>query len=161
MLRLLTFALLLFASALAGCRGEAPPPPPPERPEPVAPASDVARPPQAVDPWVAPGPQGGTTALFVTLTGGSVPDTLVSAFYAGAQVTEIHETVETDGMRGMRALRTLPLAAADTVRLEPGGLHLMLVSLSEALAPGDTVRVDLRFARGGTVPVEALVRAPR
>lgn len=151
MLRVLPLAL-----ALSACQPEAPPPPP----APVPAAPDVARAPQAADAFAPVAPAGGTSGLFLTITGGSVPDTLVGATYAGAERVEVHETYDAgDGMRGMREIAALPVAAADTVRLAPGRYHVMLIGLREALAVGDTLAADLRFARGGTVPVRAVVRS--
>ncbi len=151
MLRVLPLALLL-----AACQPETPPPPPPAD---VPPAPDVARAPEATDAFAPAAPAGGTTGLFLTITGGSVPDTLVGVTYVGAERAEVHETYDAGGgMRGMREVSALPVAAADTVRLAPGGYHVMLIGLREALAAGDTLAAGLRFARGGTVPVRAVVR---
>lgn len=152
-LRVLPLVLLVAA----GCQPEAPPPPPAA---PVPPAADVARAPSVLDAYAPAAPEGGSSALFFTVTGGSVPDTLVAVSFAGAERVEVHETYDTpDGLRGMRAVGALPVAAADTVRLAPGGYHVMLIGLRAALAPGDTLAADVRFARGGTVAAEAVVRA--
>ena len=43
--------------------------------------------------------------------------------------------------------------------LDPGGYHLMLIDLTEDLAPGSTVRLTLTFEDAGPVNVEAEVRA--
>lgn len=155
-MRLLVLPLVLLVAA--GCQTEAPPPPPPAAP--VPPAADVARAPSVLDAYAPAAPEGGTGALFFTVTGGSVPDTLVEVSFAGAERVEVHETYDTaDGLRGMRAVGALPVAAADTVRLAPGGYHVMLIGLRAALAPGDTLAADVRFARGGTVAAEVVVRA--
>ncbi len=154
----MTYRVLpLVLLVAAGCQPDAPPPPPPAD---VPAAADVARAPEATDAFAPVAPAGGTTGLFLTLTGGSVPDTLVGASFEGAERVEVHETYDAgDGMRGMREITSLPVAAADTVRLAPGSYHVMLIGLREAIAAGDTLAATLRFARGGTVPVRAVVRS--
>ena len=62
-----------------------------------------------------------------------------------AGVAEVHEmTMEGDVMK-MRALPVLDLPAGKTVELKPGGYHLMLMDLKQALAKGSTVPLTLRF----------------
>ena len=60
-----------------------------------------------------------------------------------AGVAEIHEMkMEGDVMR-MRAVSALPLPAGQAVELKPGGYHVMLMDLKQAMTPGDTVPVTL------------------
>jgi copper(I)-binding protein len=42
----------------------------------------------------------------------------------------------------------------------PGGVHVMLLQLTRALAVGDTVPLTLRFAAGDSLVVRVPVRAP-
>jgi hypothetical protein len=44
------------------------------------------------------------------------------------------------------------LPPGDTVRLKPGGMHVMLDGLSEELSPGGTFPASLIFAHAGTIP---------
>jgi hypothetical protein len=67
----------------------------------------------------------------------------------------------------MRTSPSLEVPASATVRLEPGGTHLMLEGVGRALVPGDTVPVLLEFDRGAplqvdapVVPLEDLVEGP-
>lgn len=52
----------------------------------------------------------------------------------------------------------IELAAGDTVSLEPGGLHLMLLDLPEPLAEGSTFDVTLDFENGEDQVVTVEVR---
>ena len=54
--------------------------------------------------------------------------------------------------RGARAL-----GSAYTVRLTPGGQHLMLIDLKGPMVPGTRVALSLRFAEAGTVEVDVPV----
>ncbi|SFB75334.1 hypothetical protein SAMN05216344_102265 [Polaromonas sp. OV174] len=70
---------------------------------------------------------------------------LVGAETPVAGVAEVHEMkLEGDVMK-MRAVPVLDLPAGKTVELKPGGYHLMLMDLKQALAKGGTVPLTLRF----------------
>jgi copper(I)-binding protein len=61
-------------------------------------------------------------------------------------------------MMGMREIEALDLPAGETVSLQPGGHHLMLLELADDLVPGETFELTLEFATTGelTVTVEVL-----
>ena len=67
-------------------------------------------------------------------------------------------TTDANGMTGMREA-TIAIPAGQSLTLDPGGYHLMLIDLTEDLAPGSTVRLTLTFEDAGPVNVEAEVRA--
>ncbi|MEY4428865.1 MAG: hypothetical protein RLZZ182_1554, partial [Pseudomonadota bacterium] len=76
---------------------------------------------------------------------------------------EVHEMkMEGDVMR-MRALPSLPVGAGQTVSLQPGGNHLMLMDLKQPVAAGSRVPLSLKFkdAKGQVfeVSVSAVVQA--
>ncbi len=103
---------------------------------------------------------GGNSAVYfllhnptdepVTLIGGSTP--------AAARV-EIHETVMQDGVMRMRELADgLTVAAGETVALEPGGLHVMLIDLVKALEVGDELELTLVFDTGEEIVTQVPVK---
>jgi hypothetical protein len=63
----------------------------------------------------------------------------------------------------MRALPRIELPAGQTVKLAPGGVHVMLVDLKQPLKAGDKVPLTLSVQSSGTslttVKIEAEVRA--
>lgn len=59
---------------------------------------------------------------------------------------ELHEMRMVGQVMRMRPLRLLPIEPETLVKLEPGGLHLMLMQPSRELAAGD--RVELTFVLG-------------
>ncbi len=81
---------------------------------------------------------------------------------------EGHMDGEMGGMEGMGAMRMqemeggLPLVGGETVSLEPGGYHVMLIDLVEPLEIGDEIDVTLEFAEAGetTISVEVTETAP-
>ena len=52
----------------------------------------------------------------------------------------------------------VPVPANGRARLEPGGLHIMLMKLKRPLAVGDKVPATLVFRDAGRVPIEFLVQ---
>jgi copper(I)-binding protein len=114
------------------------------------------------DAWVRP-PMGSDlpAAGYLTITGGDAADALVAASSPAAMTVEIHET--SPGMSGMTAMHPvdrIEVAEGATVKLEPGGYHLMLMGPdTETIVVGATVEITLTFEEAGEVVVEAEVRA--
>ncbi|MEI2638341.1 MAG: copper chaperone PCu(A)C [Microthrixaceae bacterium] len=50
-----------------------------------------------------------------------------------------------DGMMTMKKVDEIKVPAGETVTLEPGGLHVMLMELAAPLEVGDTIEVTLTF----------------
>jgi len=112
--------------------------------------------------WSRPTAEGmgmGVGYLVMTNRGPS-PDTLVSASTPVAERVEFHESTLVDGMSRMRPRADIPLAAGMTVKLEPGGLHLMLVGLKAPLVSGTQVPLTLEFRKAGRVTIEISVGNP-
>lgn len=82
----------------------------------------------------------------VTLTGISTPL---------AMMPEIHETkTDASGVSSMAPAGDITIAAGESVALEPGGLHAMLMKLQNPMIEGETFPLTLTFSDGGEVTVE-------
>jgi copper(I)-binding protein len=111
-------------------------------------------------PWARAALQGGTGGGFLTLrNNGAQPDRLLSASTPLARTTEIHETVRDGEVMRMRPVAALDVPAGASVSLRPGGAHVMMMGLTEALRPGATVPLTLTFERAGAVQVRLAVQA--
>jgi copper(I)-binding protein len=64
------------------------------------------------------------------------------------------------GMMTMRPVEKVEIPADSTVKLEPGGLHVMLLGLEKDLVVGDTVEVTLTFSGAGEMTLTAEVKEP-
>ena len=60
----------------------------------------------------------------------------------------LHETRLVDGVSRMRELERLPVAPAGDARLQPGGLHLMLMDPTSTLKPGSHVAIEFTLKDG-------------
>jgi copper(I)-binding protein len=85
---------------------------------------------------------------------GAVADRLtgVSADIAGK--VEVHEMAVNNGVMTMRPLdKGLAIDPGKTVKLAPGGYHLMMFDLKGPLKQGDKLPVTLQFEKAGKVTV--------
>lgn len=111
-------------------------------------------------PWTRAAGQGATGGGFLAISNrGAAADRLLSASSPAARAMELHTMVRDGDVMRMRPVEAIEVPAGQTVTLRPGGLHLMLVGLSQELREGGTVPVVLRFERAGEVRVELSVQA--
>jgi copper(I)-binding protein len=72
-----------------------------------------------------------------------------------AMMPEIHESkTNSDGVRSMAPAAEITIEPGQSVALEPGGLHAMLMKLQEPMTEGETFPLTLTFSDGGKVTVE-------
>jgi copper(I)-binding protein len=83
---------------------------------------------------------------------GSTPDRLIGGSGDVASKIEVHEMSMKNGVMTMRPLDNgLTIEPGKTVKLAPGGFHLMLFDLKAPLKQGDKVPVTLEFEKAGKV----------
>jgi copper(I)-binding protein len=83
---------------------------------------------------------------------GSAPDRLIGGSADAADKVQVHEMAMNNGVMTMRPLdKGLVIEPGKTVRLAPGGYHLMLLDLKSPLKQGDKLPVTLEFERAGKV----------
>lgn len=112
------------------------------------------------NPWARAMPDGakvGGGYLSVTNRGDEA-DRLVGASAPFAARVEVHEMSMQDDVMKMRALPNgLAIPPGETVALEPGGLHIMFMGVTDPLVEGDRRRVTLTFEKAGPITVEFVV----
>ena len=94
--------------------------------------------------------QSDTDARLVGVTSTAVPR------------VEVNEMKMDGGIMRMRELEAIELPKGKTVSLAPGGLHIMLMNLTQPIAAGDVIPLTLTVESGGkqqTVEVNAEARA--
>ena len=107
-------------------------------------------------PWSRATPGGAKIAGgFLTIENkGTTPDRLVSGSGDVAGKVEIHEMAMNNGVMTMRPLdKGLAIEPGKTVKLAPGGYHLMLMDLKNPLKQGEKVPLELQFEKAGKVTV--------
>ena len=106
--------------------------------------------------WARPrsvpvGPLGVTTgtqtAVYLEIhNGDTVPHRLLGGHSEVAGFVEVHETVFDGDVARMQRLNGLDLPVGETIRMSPGGVHIMLRDLRRSLEPGDTLSLSLQFS---------------
>ncbi|MGL4601298.1 MAG: copper chaperone PCu(A)C [Plesiomonas sp.] len=101
------------------------------------------------------------SAVFLTLFNSESDERqLVSVSSPLADTTEMHQSsTNTQGVMNMQAVTKIAIPAKGTVILQPGGLHIMLLNLHQALPEGATVPLTLTFDDGQQLNVEAVAKA--
>lgn len=77
-----------------------------------------------------------------------------------AKTVELHEMKHEGGVMKMRSLKEIRIAAGETVKLEPGGLHVMFFGLKGPLEAGGSVPLTFEFRGADGKPFTRLVEAP-
>ena len=95
-------------------------------------------------------------AAYMTLRNtGDEAVTLTGIETAIAGTAEIHRSSTNDqGVSSMSPAGDITIAPGETVALEPGGLHAMLMKLQRPMTEGESFPLTLTFSDGGEVTVE-------
>src|ERR1700737_2544533 len=104
--------------------------------------------------WSRATPGGAKVAGgFLTIENkGSAPDRLIGGSADVAGKVQVHEMAVNNGVMTMRPLDNgLTIEPGKTVKLAPGGYHLMLLDLKSPLKQGDRLPVTLEFEKAGKV----------
>lgn len=112
------------------------------------------------DAWIrstAPGQQG--TGAFMNITAKDAAR-LVGVSSPVAGVVAVHEMKMQGDVMTMRVLPSLDLPAGQTVQLKPGGYHVMMMDLKQALPTGSTVPLVLRFKNAKGVESQVELKVP-
>ncbi len=118
-------------------------------------AADV----EVVEPYArATAPGQMNSAAFMQLKNTGAATRLVSASSSASEVVELHTHQNDQGVMRMRQIEAIELPANETTTLAPGGLHIMLIGLPQALAAGSTIDLKLEFEDGDSRTLEVPVQ---
>jgi copper(I)-binding protein len=109
---------------------------------------------------ILPPVAGNPAVVYFDLSYNGAPGiSLTNVTVEGAMMTMIHDNVEKDGKMQMVMADKVPLSASAPVSFAPGGLHVMAMEPTAALAAGSTAKVTLTLSDGTSVTIDAPVRA--
>lgn len=113
-----------------------------------------------MNPWTRAAGQGMQGGGFLTIRNtGATADKLLSASSPAAGRLELHTHIRDGDVMRMRPVADIPVPANGEVTLQPGGLHLMLIGLTQPMNAGQSIPVTLRFERTGEVTIQLAVQA--
>ncbi|UCG86992.1 MAG: copper chaperone PCu(A)C [Gemmatimonadota bacterium] len=94
---------------------------------------------------------------FTVVNRGSTADTLTAIETSAGGSATLHDMIHEGGLTRMHPTGPMPITPHDSLRLAPGGYHVMLSDLSRQPRVGDTITVVLSFARAGAIEFDAPV----
>lgn len=102
----------------------------------------------------ATAPTAMTGGGFMTITNTGDQDDSLIGIRADFPRVELHTTEFADDVATMMHVDEIPIAAGETVTLEPGGLHVMFMGLrNNPLVEGETIPATLVFENAGEIDV--------
>lgn len=112
------------------------------------------------DQWGRTSPMAAANgAFYLTLDNGGEADTLVAASTDACGTVELHTTVMTDGVMKMQMVEGgIDIPADGSVRLEPGGLHIMCIDKQVDFVAGQKIELTLDFANADSKTIEVEIR---
>ncbi|TVT76306.1 MAG: copper chaperone PCu(A)C [Denitromonas halophila] len=103
-------------------------------------------------------PAAPNTAAFLTVINtATTPIRLTGARSAVANTVELHDHIQDGDILRMRRIDGVDIPAGSRAALAPGGKHVMLIGLKQALKAGTQVQLTLQFADGSEYPLSAPV----
>ncbi|MGI9824427.1 copper chaperone PCu(A)C [Agromyces sp. Marseille-Q5079] len=112
------------------------------------------------DAWIKSADSDMTAGFGVIENTGTADVTIESATAEFANMIELHETVETEGgeMKMQPKEGGFVIEPGDSLTLQPGGDHLMIMDLTEKLSAGSDLTILLEFSDGSTTEFDAVVK---
>ena len=85
-------------------------------------------------------------------------DYLIDAKTNIAAMTSIHNHINDKGIMKMRAVKQIVIPGDGSIRLQPGGFHIMLMGLKKPLVEGDKFDLKLVFKNAGNIMCSIIVK---
>lgn len=110
--------------------------------------------------WARPTPPTAQVgAVYFSVSNrGAKEDRLLGVSSTVAGSVEIHETQMIKGVMQMRPVASIVCPPGATVKVEPGGLHVMLLGLKQPLIEGTRMDLTLRFRDAGVLTLQVPVQ---
>ena len=97
-------------------------------------------------------------AAFMVIENSGEADRLVAASSDVAKKTELHTHIKDGDVMKMRRVDGIDVPAQGMARLQPGGLHVMLIGLHAPLREEEKFPLTLQFDKAGEMTVEVEVK---
>jgi copper(I)-binding protein len=114
---------------------------------------------QIIQAWARPTPPAAQVgAVYFSISNKGAEDQLLAVSSPIAGSVEIHETQTVKGVMQMRQVLSVACPAGATVKIQPGGLHIMLLGLKQPLVEGARLDLTLRFRDAGSLSLQVPVQ---
>jgi copper(I)-binding protein len=108
--------------------------------------------------WSRAAMAGHNGVVYLTITDTGLKDTLTGVATPVADNAELHQSVNDHGVMKMRPVADLSIEPGKPVTLSPGGYHIMLIGLKQALKKDESFPITLTFTKAGAVTAIATVQ---
>lgn len=113
---------------------------------------------EVTDAWARPTRGDAPGAVYVTIENkGGKDDRLVSVMTDQAAMAMVHQTEMSDGVARMRMAGEINIPAETSIKMVPGGTHIMLEGLRTPLRTGNSFPLVLKFRESGEEKVSVRV----
>jgi copper(I)-binding protein len=113
------------------------------------------------DVWARPGTVDNNSAVYFVIDNPTATeDVLLSASSTVAKAVELHESMMDGDVMKMVPQENVPVPTGGEVQFKQGGLHVMLIGLTQDLNPGDHFTVNLKFENAGEMALDVEVKEP-
>lgn len=112
---------------------------------------------KVMDAWARPAVAGETgAAYFIISNATNTEDRLLSINTDVASAAEVHMSMmDSSGVMSMEMQESVLIPAQQEIIFKPGGLHVMLIGLTQDLKMGDTISLTLNFETAGSIMIQA------
>ena len=94
---------------------------------------------------------------FTVINRGAAADTLTAIETSAGGTASLHDMVRVHGAMRMQSTGPIVIAPLDTLRMAPGGYHVMLEQIATRTRVGDTLSVTVTFSGAGRVELKVPV----
>ena len=114
---------------------------------------------KVMDVWARPAASSDNGAVYFIISNATdTEDRLLSVSTDVASAAEVHMSMmDSNGVMSMQMQEAFAIPAQQEVIFKPGGVHVMLIGLSQDLNIGDTISLTLNFEAAGSITVQAPV----
>ncbi|MEH6526135.1 MAG: copper chaperone PCu(A)C [Sneathiella sp.] len=97
-------------------------------------------------------------AFVMIMNDGAKADQLIGVKSPIAKRTEIHESFMKDGVMSMAPVDDIVVKPGEKIMFKPGGLHVMLMGLTQNLTMGEEFPMTLVFEHAGEIKIMVHVK---
>jgi copper(I)-binding protein len=111
--------------------------------------------------WARESDRGGNSAVYFVIVNDGPADRLLAAESPVTDKVMLHKSIlREDGTAEMEHQHTISIGAGSRVIFEPGGLHVMLISVDRPLIAGSDIPLTLVFDLSGRVELNVPIKIP-
>jgi len=110
------------------------------------------------DPWARASISKNGASYLTIMNHGNHTEKLIGVMAPVAKRVELHTHKNDNGIMRMRQIKSIPIPANGSVKLKPGGHHIMMIGLNRKLKMSEEFPLTLFFEKRGNITVTVKIR---